>query len=185
MKKILFGFIIGVLLFSSVQAYAAGGTMIEAYYTIKGIFNNNEKVVFPEDSSPFIYNGTTYVPLRTMAEIMGKEVKWDPEHQYVIMNKNAEEACVPTEGNNPKLIRNICISDRNVKLPDNVYFDGTLLSLKGKETYLPALVLKKDESFLVISPKSGIVIDQKTAPNDLNAFDFLKPYIVGYDLVVR
>ncbi|MCY9665532.1 hypothetical protein M5X11_11245 [Paenibacillus alginolyticus] len=57
---------------------------------------------------------------------------------------------MPAEGNNPKFIRNICISDRNVKLPDNVYVDGTLLSLQGKETYLPALVLKKDESFLVI-----------------------------------
>ncbi|GGI46958.1 hypothetical protein GCM10008018_19760 [Paenibacillus marchantiophytorum] len=185
MKKILIGFICGAVFFGSIQAYASVGTMIEVYYTIKGIFNNNQKIVFPENALPFINNGTTYVPLRTVAEMMGKEVKWDPEHQYVILSKHTEEACIPEEGSDLKKLRNICIADKNVKLPDNTYLDGTLVSLQGKEAYLPALVLKKDKSHLVISPKSGIVIDQFIDPSDPNAFDFLKTYVTGYDLVGR
>ena len=77
MKKHLKGFIIGVvvivILFSSVAMAAS----LEK--TIKVVFNSvnlevNGKIVEVDN---ILYNGTTYVPLRAVAEMLGKEVGWN------------------------------------------------------------------------------------------------------------
>lgn len=86
-KERLKGFLLGLLtmtlIFSaSFSVYAATGSQ-----NISASFNNiklyvDQKLVTPKDASgstvePFIYNGTTYLPVRAVADALGKEVSWD------------------------------------------------------------------------------------------------------------
>ena len=67
-----------MILFTSLS-YAAGSKRIEkmlkAYYgTVQIIYNGENKTA---QFDPFIVDGTTYVPLRTMSDIFNKNVAWD------------------------------------------------------------------------------------------------------------
>ena len=51
------------------------------------------RVVTPKDVNgnivePFIYNGTTYLPVRAVSEALGKRVEWDPATQTVYVGEN-------------------------------------------------------------------------------------------------
>lgn len=52
-------------------------------------FNNIKVVVdgkeLKTDKEPFVYEGTTYLPVRTVAEAVGKEVAWDSSTQTVTL----------------------------------------------------------------------------------------------------
>lgn len=84
-KYFLTGLIVGSLLFSTITI--AAGTNISAYfYPIKYYFDGVEKTP-PDSQKGFIYNGTTYVPLRFMAQSLGKEVGWDGSTYSVFVGK--------------------------------------------------------------------------------------------------
>lgn len=97
MKKELKGFAIGVTaaaLAMGSMAYAkTGSEMIEAAYNNVKIYVDG-LLVNPKDGNgntvePFISNGTTYLPVRAVADALGKEVNWDQETSSVILgNKN-------------------------------------------------------------------------------------------------
>jgi hypothetical protein len=77
MKKqvlvLLVGIIIGTLMFGTI-AYAAQSNIRVAFEGIK-IFVSG--ALRETDKQPFIYNGTTYVPLRFISEALGEAVEWD------------------------------------------------------------------------------------------------------------
>lgn len=80
MKKQIRAFILGFLacaMLSGGAAYAAtGSTSIEVVFEkLHYMFDGVEKQ--PAGAQGFIYEGTTYVPLRFMSEQLGKEVQWD------------------------------------------------------------------------------------------------------------
>lgn len=84
MKQIK-GFISGVVL--TTLLFAGTMTVFAATQSIQVSFDNikiavDGKVITPKDVSgntvqPFIYNGTTYLPIRAIGEAIGKEVSWD------------------------------------------------------------------------------------------------------------
>lgn len=91
-KEKMKGFIAGVcltaLLVSAVTVFAENIEVsrngIKIYWdgverTLRDV--NGEKV------EPMIYEGTTYVPIRGMANLMGKEVSWDQQNQAVIVGE--------------------------------------------------------------------------------------------------
>ncbi|OFK81415.1 hypothetical protein HMPREF2800_01685 [Anaerosphaera sp. HMSC064C01] len=70
-----------MLVFSTVVFAARKVNITVTYDNIKVVVDGRE-VQFGKDTKgkqiePFIYNGTTYLPLRAVAEAVGKEVKWD------------------------------------------------------------------------------------------------------------
>lgn len=68
--------LIGLLLITGV-VYAAGSQKVEVTLKdLKFYFNGVEKTI-PAGQGSFTYQGTTYVPLRFVAESLGKEVVWD------------------------------------------------------------------------------------------------------------
>jgi hypothetical protein len=89
MKKRIF--IIALLLcitLISVTALAASDTrqLTAIFSNIKIIIDN--KQISPKDAQgqpvePFIVNGTTYLPVRAIAEALGKNVKWDDPNKTV------------------------------------------------------------------------------------------------------
>lgn len=71
-----------MLVFSTVVFAARRVNMTVTYDNIK-VFVDGNQVQFGKDTKgkqiePFIYNGTTYLPLRAVGEALGKEVQWDP-----------------------------------------------------------------------------------------------------------
>lgn len=86
-KEKLRGFIVGVmvmtLVFSfSISTYALIGSksIIASYNNIKIYID--QKSITPKDANgkivePFIYNGTTYLPVRAVSEALGKPVSWN------------------------------------------------------------------------------------------------------------
>lgn len=80
-----------ILSFAS-TANAKGHKNLKAYYRGIKIFRNNNLIKI--DMEPFIIDGTTYVPLRALAELLEKEVDWDGKNYKITIKdkggKNSE-----------------------------------------------------------------------------------------------
>ncbi len=93
-KKILLGIIACAIILSTTAIAASNSKMIEAFYTgIKLYIDGGE--ITPKDAKgnivePFIYNGTTYLPVRAVAEALGKDVVWDGANQSVYIGKEGQ-----------------------------------------------------------------------------------------------
>lgn len=111
MKKRLQGLVAGVLigaLSTGSVAFAKVGTeLIEAVYANVKIYIDGT-LIDPKDVNgnkvePFIYNGTTYLPVRAVGEAFGKAVSYDGQTKsvYVGMNPNEKtyllDVCWPYE----------------------------------------------------------------------------------------
>ena len=111
MKK-LYGFLIGALVGSvgvSGLAYAKSAveTISVRYDNIK-VYRDNVLCDLRDSNGtkvePFIYNGTTYLPLRATADLAGMNVTWDGSSKSVYLwdemtanNTNLMEVCPPYE----------------------------------------------------------------------------------------
>ncbi len=97
MKKKLQGFAVGFLACLAVTSVVFAKDISEKV----DIFYNNIKIyidggeLVPKDAigntvEPFIMNGTTYLPVRAVAQAFGKEVEWDGKTQSVYIGKKGE-----------------------------------------------------------------------------------------------
>ncbi|WP_094549576.1 copper amine oxidase N-terminal domain-containing protein [Petroclostridium xylanilyticum] len=77
---VITAFIITLSLISVVHA-AGNIKKLDAWYADIKIISNNQQINM--DVQPFVVNGTTYVPLRTLANIFNKDVHWD-SNSYTI-----------------------------------------------------------------------------------------------------
>ncbi len=86
MKRELRGFITGVIvtvmLLSTVAFSESVKQTIEVVLNSVNLEVNGKKV----EADNILYNGTTYVPLRAVAEMLGKEVGWDQETKTASIN---------------------------------------------------------------------------------------------------
>lgn len=100
MKLNLKSFFAGILVTSLVGT----GTIAfaESSQTIQAIFGRVKLVVAdkPVEQETLLYNGTTYVPLRAAAEILGKEVAWDGATNTAYIKEKQSEAAPKTAENN-------------------------------------------------------------------------------------
>lgn len=79
-----------MLVFSTVVFAARKVNITVTYDNIKVVVDGKE-VQFGKDTKgnqiePFIYNGTTYLPIRAVGEALGKEVKWDSNTNTAFLN---------------------------------------------------------------------------------------------------
>lgn len=92
MKKLFFGIILGILFCSTLSnAFAeyASKKIAVTYRDIKLFTDGTETI--PRDVNgnivePFIYNGTTYLPVRAVGEALGRDVDWDNSSSTVIIS---------------------------------------------------------------------------------------------------
>ncbi len=88
------GFIIGILvcfLLTGVIFAKTGTETIQALYNNIKIYVDGIKID-PKDATgkavePFIYNGTTYLPVRAVGDAIGKTVSWDGTTQSVYLGE--------------------------------------------------------------------------------------------------
>ena len=90
MKKVVLVILVAVLLLASVSiVYATlGNKTITITYRNISIYINGVKRV--PSNEPFIYNGSTYVPLRFISEALNKEVKWDGTTNRIDINDKSQ-----------------------------------------------------------------------------------------------
>jgi hypothetical protein len=92
--KFTMGFAAGALVFGSIGVAAASSSKtIDVLFNVNDVKINNISKM-PEQA-PFIYNGSTYVPLRYIAENLGSEVRWDSQNQTVVINSK-QDNCSPS-----------------------------------------------------------------------------------------
>lgn len=81
MKKYLNAFVISMLLTSTVYGVQVTKN-IEVLFNSINIIVNGEKVV----ADNIVHEGTTYVPLRAIGELLGKEIRWEGESKTAYIN---------------------------------------------------------------------------------------------------
>lgn len=57
-------------------------------------FSYNGKIVNPGANEPFIVDQTTYVPIRMVGELVGKNVQWDGANKLILINDTVDQSVV-------------------------------------------------------------------------------------------
>ena len=95
-KYLVIGLVIGVLfsLLTSQAIASTGARAIEAIFNDIAIYLDGNKLD-PKDANgnpvePFIYNGTTYLPVRAIGEAIGRNVEWDAPNFSVYLGRRPD-----------------------------------------------------------------------------------------------
>lgn len=103
-KGFVMGVMVTVLLMSTVTVFAnsISRTITVTYNNIRLVVNGEE--VIPRDGAgnivePFIYEGTTFLPVRAVANALGQDVGWDAETQTVFIGSGSAASQQPTPQN--------------------------------------------------------------------------------------
>ena len=100
LQGIIIGFIMGAICVGA-TAMAANTRYIEAVYNnIKIVVDGNQ--ITPTDGNgnivePFISEGTTYLPVRAVANALGKDVSWDGNTQTVYIGQSFQGGSIKLE----------------------------------------------------------------------------------------
>ncbi|MVP01857.1 copper amine oxidase N-terminal domain-containing protein [Paenibacillus lutrae] len=158
-KKVFISSIVASsLLFGSVGVFAAGGIeKIQAYLNHGIKFQVNGASWVPKDSdgvklAPVVYEGSSYLPARAVAEALGAEVKWDDDTQtiYIKSGSGSSNDGIPykdgsgsSSGGNTSTPSNpgsgsvsVPTSGGAYKLPGNFDPDKTATDLKSQAVTL-------------------------------------------------
>lgn len=99
MKRKLMLLIVAILVVGSSTVFAADSVQnIKGFFssTIK-IFRNGQEVdlgideVTKQPYKPFVTNGRTYIPVRAIADVLGKDVNWDGPNSTVYISDKPDE----------------------------------------------------------------------------------------------
>ncbi|MCL2146341.1 MAG: copper amine oxidase N-terminal domain-containing protein [Synergistaceae bacterium] len=174
---------------------------ISYYKTIDASFNeislylNNIKV----DKETLLYNGTTYVPLRAISEILGLEVEYDYETKSVYLTT---KSVLSNTGNNKKAIeteikpnesesRNKTfedsfvwgiytvktnLSDKNLKLIEDAYEKSKKFRISDIEIFTDTVVTRDGAIItnpgVIISAREGGIVTGSNVRRDVLAMYF-------------
>jgi len=121
-QKSLFFTILAALLVIACVTYASTSTTkIDVHFQhLTYIFNGVEKSP-PEEQKGFIYNGTTYVPLRFVAEALNQRVEWDQDRLTITVTPKTGANGIRQEANDAKLqeaYRKIAELERQLKIQE-------------------------------------------------------------------
>lgn len=113
MKKFISGLVVGIMLMSVTPIMAETQQSINAIFGRVKLVVNNKSV----QQETLLFNGTTYVPLRATAEILGKEVSYD---------NNSSTAYIDEKGTNRKI--SSVSSTNNTTPANNITFNDVNVS---------------------------------------------------------
>lgn len=81
MKRVVLGLVLGLLIGTAGTAFAANSEAVQAVFAKFNLQINNQKAV---EIEPLVFDGTTYLPVRTMGELLGFEVDYDDKTRTII-----------------------------------------------------------------------------------------------------
>jgi cyclophilin family peptidyl-prolyl cis-trans isomerase len=89
-KYLAAGIIIGAIVSTTTAAFAAGSSIEVSFKKLRFMFDGKEKNV--TEGQPFVFKGTTYVPLRFMSESIGKMVQYDGKRGTIWVGNRYSQA---------------------------------------------------------------------------------------------
>lgn len=149
-KYLLCGITAGAMLVTTSPAIATQITQnISAVYNNIKIVVDGKQVTTDSHNEPFIYNGTTYLPVRAVGEAVGKEVTWDSNTNTVYLGARLENTDDKTQLKNtqtPKQPMSQSLLDV-YDLGEYGWFEKNVTM--GGKTYSNALGLFKEEPLTI------------------------------------
>ena len=97
LKSIATGVLIGVMAMGTVSVTASVAKTLQASYSVNSVIVDGKAMTFTEANKPFMVDGTTFLPVRAIAEAFNKDVAWDGKTETVTINtKGNVQAVAPT-----------------------------------------------------------------------------------------
>lgn len=127
MKNTILGLCIGLMLGLSTNAFAATGDIIQATFSVFTFKVDGQ--VKALDADPLVYQGTTYLPVRTIANLVGKDVVYKADSKTIELNTPIE-SIQPTSGGNTvqsNVQKDMTIDEINGRI------QGLKIAIKGNE----------------------------------------------------
>lgn len=132
-----------VMIFASVASGAVAAKDIKAYYrNIK--IKVNGKFINVGQVEPFIYNNSTYVPIRLISEALGKVVDWDNNSSTVIINDETPS----------QIAQQLAAKDTEIQ---NLKFQNSMLQSK---------VIELDKALRDLESERKEIEDRKSDPDE-------------------
>ncbi len=139
LKGAVAGFLAAALLVGGGVFAAQRSEMIEVFYDDIEIYVDGQKVD-PKDANgqtvqPFIYNGTTYLPVRAVGNAIGKDVAWDGVEKVVYLGTKPGDAdnwlnvCAPYQVTNWE--KYTLADNQYFVMSGNKYSNGFVSRTKG------------------------------------------------------
>ena len=189
------GFVIGCLfciLLTSVVFAKTGTETIQALYNNIKIYVDGIKIetkdVNGNNVEPFIYNGTTYLPVRAVGESIGKTVTWDGATQSVYLGVTPGEK---------QFLTNICEpfqsqsydgpynseNGRSFKMAGKSYTNGFAMQSPGFNSYLDCYAIYNlDGNYKLLSFIAGH-IDGTRIDDNAELFVYIDDKLYQKDII--
>lgn len=84
MKKLVLGLLVGLMIGSAGTAFAAQNQYVQAVFSKFTLLVNGEYRNLEQD--PLVYNGYTYLPVRTVSELLNYELNYNADTKTIILN---------------------------------------------------------------------------------------------------
>lgn len=161
----LAGLLAGVILATA----AVGGAqtrLAELVYRGISIQVNGQTVAIPGGREPFILNGSTYVPLRLVAEALGAVVRWDGENSRVLITAN------------PTPDQKVFVQGAAGTIQDwinqrwMVHFTGVVINATSSSLENPSVICTATTKSGQIIANAARTFEAVIKPNSSIAFDF-------------
>ena len=177
LKGVILGLLIGVLITGSIGYAASRSTTIDVFFDNIKIFMDGEELD-PRDANgqkvePFIYNGTTYLPVRAVGQAVGKAVEWDGVEKVVYLGakpgstENWLDVCAPYQYKECKEYR--LTDNKYFTMSGKKYTNGYTMYLWNPSRTAEALY-NLDGRFNSVSFTVGHVDDTTRASAKLNVY---------------
>lgn len=141
-KKGIKAFVLGILLItilvSPVNVFGLSANIsIEVFYNNINLVIDGGPVSFGNDSSgkkiqPFIYNGTTYLPVRAVGEAVDKEVHWDDTTNTIYLEDKSNDANSDVKEDNSSTTDTTTSATKATKDTINVFYKNIKLVVDKK-----------------------------------------------------
>lgn len=186
-KLFLYTIVVAITLICAIAVTAAAAVtskMIEVFYGVSVYVDDS--LLDTRDANgnqveAFIYNGTTYLPVRAVSEAVGKNVQWDGQTRSVYLGKhNGEKPAVWLKDLDPFSMSGAVTFTESETANDGKTYHNTIRASVGKNSYV------LNGQYGKITGTIGILYEKRTASPE--AYAPLKIYgddVLLYETVIR